>query len=250
MSKSPLDAPNTLTRVNTRPPTDDKKLRNATFAGRIGGNQQFTVSRDDPEYEKIKSETPDAITDVTWSEMCGLRGFREPEIWRSALIELWGTLGPIDKLNSACNNVTRLIVSPSVSGLNAFTSGAVGIALGNLHMSVYKSFPCTTYNLEIYTNVIPRSVTSPVVASAIGGIMAALTLPLYIFAAAPASGGHLNPMITMATFATRLSTLPRTVVYVVAQVTGATIGGYLLRAGVGDKIVVSVSNSCSDIHYL
>lgn len=78
--------------------------------------------------------------------------------------------------------------------------------------------------------------------------MAALTLPLYIFAAAPASGGHLNPMITMATFATRLSTFPRTVVYVVAQIVGATIGAYLLRAGLGDKTIVSVSISYSGIY--
>lgn len=49
----------------------------------------------------------------------------------------------------------------------------------------------------------------------------------------------------MATFVTRLSTLPRTVIYVIAQITGATIGGYLLRAGLGDDILVSVSSAWS-----
>ena len=59
-------------------------------------------------------------------------------------------------------------------------------------------------------------------------------LTLFIFSAAPASGGHLNPSITMATFFAGLSTLPRTVLYIVAQSLGAIIGCYWLRLGLGD----------------
>lgn len=59
-------------------------------------------------------------------------------------------------------------------------------------------------------------------------------LTLFIFAAAPASGGHLNPSISLATFFAGLSTLPRTVLYVAAQSIGAIIGCYWLRLGLGD----------------
>ncbi|KAK0926669.1 hypothetical protein LTR57_004124 [Friedmanniomyces endolithicus] len=59
-------------------------------------------------------------------------------------------------------------------------------------------------------------------------------LTLFIFSAAPASGGHLNPTITIATFFAGLCTLPRAILYVVAQCFGAIIGGYWLKLGLGD----------------
>jgi glycerol uptake facilitator-like aquaporin len=58
----------------------------------------------------------------------------------------------------------------------------------------------------------------------------AILLPAFIMSAAPVSGGHLNPLMTMATFFCQLSTLPRTLVYLVSQTAGAAIGGILLRA--------------------
>jgi glycerol uptake facilitator-like aquaporin len=60
-------------------------------------------------------------------------------------------------------------------------------------------------------------------------------LTLFIFSAAPASGGHLNPSITMATFFAGLCTLPRAVLYIAAQVTGSIVGGYWLRLGLGES---------------
>ncbi|KAK1808885.1 hypothetical protein LTR12_016750 [Friedmanniomyces endolithicus] len=59
-------------------------------------------------------------------------------------------------------------------------------------------------------------------------------LTLFIFSAAPASGGHLNPTITIATFFAGLCTLPRAILYVVAQCVGAIIGCYWLKLGLGD----------------
>jgi hypothetical protein len=57
----------------------------------------------------------------------------------------------------------------------------------------------------------------------------------FIFAASPASGGHLNPTITLATFFAGLCTLPRAVLYIVAQCAGAIVGCYWLRLGLGDE---------------
>lgn len=69
-------------------------------------------------------------------------------------------------------------------------------------------------------------------------------LTLFIFTFAPASGGHLNPTITMATFFAGLSTLPRTVLYVAAQSIGAIVGGYWLRLGLGDAYFPAAGCLC------
>lgn len=65
------------------------------------------------------------------------------------------------------------------------------------------------------------------------GLINFIGLMLFIFAAGPASGGHLNPSITMGTFFAGLSTFPRTVLYISAQATGGIVGGYLLRLALG-----------------
>lgn len=59
-------------------------------------------------------------------------------------------------------------------------------------------------------------------------------LSLFIFSAAPASGGHLNPSITIATFFAGLSSFPRSLIYVIGQCIGSIVGSYWLRLGVGE----------------
>lgn len=68
-------------------------------------------------------------------------------------------------------------------------------------------------------------------------------LTLFIFTAAPASGGHLNPTITIATFFAGLCTLPRAVLYVVAQCLGSVIGCYWLKLGLGDAYFPTVGSA-------
>lgn len=76
---------------------------------------------------------------------------------------------------------------------------------------------------------------SPMAISLYASLLNFVSLSLFIFAAAPASGGHLNPSITMATFFAGLSTLPRSVIYIAAQVSGAVVGGWWLRLGLGEE---------------
>lgn len=85
-----------------------------------------------------------------------------------------------------------------------------------------------------------RSITSPFLLPMIGGTLAGVNLTLFIFAALPASGGHINPLITLGSFAIRASSLPRTLIYIVAQTLGATAGANLLHAAVGNKTLSSV----------
>jgi hypothetical protein len=75
----------------------------------------------------------------------------------------------------------------------------------------------------------------PVAPAAFGIIVNMLLISLFIFAAGPVSGGHFNPLITMSTFAARLSIFPRTLLYIIFQSLGAVLAGSLVRASLGGK---------------
>ncbi|KAB5576007.1 aquaporin-like protein [Coniochaeta sp. 2T2.1] len=71
------------------------------------------------------------------------------------------------------------------------------------------------------------------------GIYTSLLLATSIYATAPASGGHLNPLITFASMICGLCPAPRAVVYMVAQVTGGALAGGMLRGSWGTERAVS-----------
>jgi len=73
----------------------------------------------------------------------------------------------------------------------------------------------------------------PIFPLAIAFVVQFVTITLFIFAAGPVTGAHFNPLITMATFFTRLTSLPRAVLYILFQCTGAVIGSFILRAALG-----------------
>ncbi|TLD38857.1 aquaporin-like protein [Venturia nashicola] len=59
----------------------------------------------------------------------------------------------------------------------------------------------------------------------VAALLQFIVITLFILAAA-----HFNPLITIATFMAKLTSLPRAVLYVIFQCIGAIIGGFLLRA--------------------
>lgn len=69
--------------------------------------------------------------------------------------------------------------------------------------------------------------------TALGSIANLVLLALFILVAGPVSGGHFNPFITISTFCARLSTFPRTLLYVLMQCIGGIVGGFVMRAGLG-----------------
>jgi glycerol uptake facilitator-like aquaporin len=75
----------------------------------------------------------------------------------------------------------------------------------------------------------PNSLRAPLV----GSLTVWIAITLFIFAAAPASGGHLNPFITLSTFTAGLSTFSRSVLYIIGQCIGALIGAFFLKLGLG-----------------
>lgn len=72
--------------------------------------------------------------------------------------------------------------------------------------------------------------TAAFVGPLIGGITTAILTTMFIFCFAAGSGAHLNPLITIATFFARLTSLPRTILYVGFQLLGGSLAGLLIRA--------------------
>jgi len=60
------------------------------------------------------------------------------------------------------------------------------------------------------------------------GMLNILILPFLIYATAPHSGGHLNPIITLATFCAGFTSLARTFLYIIAQFVGGIMGAAII----------------------
>ena len=98
------------------------------------------------------------------------------------------------------------------TGIQVFLSGVLGVA------------------------VLPSATQTSVGALftvAVVSIVQIFQIALFIYAVGPVTGAHFNPLITMGTFTARLSSLPRTVLYVTHQCVGAVVGAYLVRAALG-----------------
>jgi glycerol uptake facilitator-like aquaporin len=70
-------------------------------------------------------------------------------------------------------------------------------------------------------------------AAAYVGITNIFVLSLFIYALAPASGGHVNQLITFATMTAGLTTFSRGILYLIAQTAGAALAGGLIRGSFG-----------------
>ena len=98
--------------------------------------------------------------------------------------------------------------------------------------------------LQVYmSRLVGFSVVPLVDATSVGAVLPVtyaavfqfIMITLFIFTLGPVTGAHLNPLITMATFLTRLTSLPRAVLYIVFQCIGSVCAAYLLRVSLGAK---------------
>jgi glycerol uptake facilitator-like aquaporin len=71
------------------------------------------------------------------------------------------------------------------------------------------------------------------------GIYTSLLLAIFIYATALASGGHMNPLITFTAMLCGLCPVPRAVLYLIAQTTGAALAGGMLLGSWGRERAVS-----------
>ncbi|KAJ5150084.1 hypothetical protein N7448_001662 [Penicillium atrosanguineum] len=170
------------------------------FAGRIGGNQELVLDRDDPRSAEILEKAPDAAPLMTAREGLSLQGFLNLDYWKFGLIEGIGK---------------------SSTMLNVFVSSWLAIRPNSA--SVVPTGPAGVF------------ATANFLGPLIGGFGNWVFLTLFIFSFSNVSGSHLNPTITMATFFARLISLPRMVIYIFSQTAGGTIAGLMLRAAYGTR---------------
>ncbi|KAF2865558.1 aquaporin-like protein [Massariosphaeria phaeospora] len=159
------------------------------FAGRIGGNAEFTLSPDDASFKSVVSRLPDAAATFSWAASFRLTGFADVELWKEATIEGIGTC------------------------LQIYLAGLYAIGLGRAGAA---------------------TALGPIAPAAFGAVSNFLLIALFVYAGGPVSGGHFNPLITMAAFFARLAVFPRTVLYVVFQCAGAVVAGLLVRVSLGE----------------
>jgi len=69
-----------------------------------------------------------------------------------------------------------------------------------------------------------------------------ILVSILISAAIPASGAHINSIITMATAVCGLCHPVRAIIYIFCQVAGGSVGGALLRVALGKKLAYQIHN--------
>ena len=66
---------------------DSSHFDGRSFAGRVGGNQLFTVDRKDEANRQLLAKEPDAALGMSLREQFDLRPFRTVGIWKAAIVE-------------------------------------------------------------------------------------------------------------------------------------------------------------------
>jgi glycerol uptake facilitator-like aquaporin len=174
------------------------ELASQPFAGRLGGNQEFILDPKNLENKPALRRVPDASPFISFQELFNLRALLEPGLWKAALSEGLGTALWIW--------ITAFISAHSSSAPRPIPSPTSGI-----------------YSTPIFLGPL------------VGGISDVVLLPLFIYCLGPISGAHLNPLITMSTFAARLTSLPRMLLYIAFQTAGGAVAGLLLRISYGSR---------------
>jgi glycerol uptake facilitator-like aquaporin len=152
----------------------------------------------------LAPDPPDKeVSLMSWRESLDLRGILDRKLWKLAGVEAIGTM------------------------LLTFVSAFVA------------SHPPST---ESTSASIPQSGvfgTPTFLGSLVGGVITWLILMFLIYSFGALSGGHLNPLISMATFCARLITLPRMILYIGGQLVGAALAGraLIIAHGSADFVV-------------
>ncbi|KAF3316342.1 hypothetical protein TWF173_002190 [Orbilia oligospora] len=169
-------------------------IHTTPFAARLGGNQEFVLDRADPKNAAVLEDIPDAATHMTVKQALDLRGFRQAILWKAAAVEGVGTM--------------LLVYATDWSTLSP---------------AAYPPPPDPASESGVFS-------TTAFLGPLVGGVTSAIFIAMYIFCFGAVTGGHLNPLITIATFFTRLTSLPRAILYVSFQIIGASLAGLLIRA--------------------
>ncbi|KAK1144107.1 hypothetical protein N8T08_005769 [Aspergillus melleus] len=179
------------------------------FAGRMGGNQDFVVDRNDPRNEKVLEKVPDA---APWDP---------PSFYTQLLISTDSPRRDNHLKPETKRNYQTLSPAPTSSMMNVFITSWV-----TTHAPSSDSAPKS--QAGIYATL---TFFSPL----FGGITNLLLTPLLIYTFSPSSGGHISPTITLATFFARIISFPRMVLYLVGQTLGGALAGFALHSAYGTR---------------
>ncbi|KAJ7034523.1 aquaporin-like protein [Mycena alexandri] len=120
-----------------------------------------------------------------------------------------------------------------------FTHGWTSAEIWKAALIEFWAVACMTY-IGGLIGITVMSFGTNIVAPYVG-IITVFLLALWISAAAPGSGGHINSTITFAVLLTRLMSFSRGVLYLAAQLAGSALAGGLLRASFGLERAIEVS---------
>jgi glycerol uptake facilitator-like aquaporin len=175
---------------------DHDSLNTAPYIGRLGANGTGAITRFDGD-QKLLLAAPDAAPFMTLAEQFDMRPFMTWDLWRAAVTEGFGCvlLVWVTVYAAASPNV---LPAPPSERFGIFDNAAF---LGPL----------------------------------VGAFLNLIFLTLFIYSLGAVSGAHVNPAVTIATLFARLSSFPRTVLYVAFQTGGGALGGLLARVSIGTR---------------
>ncbi|KAG8672157.1 hypothetical protein FPOAC1_005419 [Fusarium poae] len=184
------------------------------FAGRLGANQTCLIDGVTSEDERLLEQQPDATPHMSFRELVDLHPITNLDLWKAALIEGIGRLFSPDPWSTTGSLETGTLLFVFVT-VWATSSPDVIPAQPTRQLG---SFDNATF-----------------IGPLVGGILNVILITLFITSFGAISGAHFNPLITFATFCARLCSLPRMVLYISAQVGGASLAGLLVRASWGGR---------------
>jgi hypothetical protein len=118
----------------------------------------------------------------------------------------------------------------SAVGLH-FLMEARFLSINGLQFIEFVGTTCLCYiSALIHTTIVSSKTSQP---AAYVGITNIFLISLFIYALAPASGGHVNPLITFTTMMAGLTSFSRGILYMVAQTLGSGLAGGLIRGSFG-----------------
>ncbi|QIW97353.1 hypothetical protein AMS68_002871 [Peltaster fructicola] len=115
------------------------RVANITFAGRLGGNQEFIADPDSEEAQALLKKQPDAAPLRTLSASFDLRGFYDLDLWRMAFLEGWG---------STSTGLTGLPQSVFAQALYAALVNWLGLSIFTLALAPITGGHLSTYGTQ------------------------------------------------------------------------------------------------------
>lgn len=104
------------------------------FVGRIGGNQEFTISPSDSSNRELIAKVPDAAATFSWKQSLRLDAFSDIDLWKEATIE---GIGTCLQIYLAGLYAIGLVPVASESSIGAVTPAAFGAIANSFLISLF-----------------------------------------------------------------------------------------------------------------